>query len=80
MTGGGITLDGPFRADGYTKNSADGNTTTLSNLVVYFREGKLTANGHYGAGTNYNDAQRTQYVGYVVLQLCFVLVVSEFTR
>jgi len=63
MTGGGESLEGPYRAVGYTKNSADGNTTHLSNLVVYFKEGKVTGNGHYGSGSNYNPAQRTQWKG-----------------
>eukprot|EP01112_Ceratiomyxa_fruticulosa_P024338 TRINITY_DN992_c0_g1_i1.p1 TRINITY_DN992_c0_g1~~TRINITY_DN992_c0_g1_i1.p1 ORF type:complete len:125 (-),score=25.54 TRINITY_DN992_c0_g1_i1:93-467(-) len=56
-------MEGIYKVKGFTKNASDGNKTDLNNMVLYLRDGKVSATGHYGSGTNYNSAKATVWTG-----------------
>jgi len=44
-------------------NASDGNKTELSNLVLFFKDGKISGSGNYGSGSNYNEGKSTSWSG-----------------
>ncbi len=52
-------MDQSYRVKGYTRNSYDGNTTALTNMIIRLKNGQLTGSGCYNSGSNYNSAYST---------------------
>jgi len=56
-------MEGVYRLSGFTRNSSDGNTTPLSNFVLFLKDGRLSGTGYYDSGSNYNDSSATNWTG-----------------
>jgi len=52
-----------YKVNGFTRNAADSNKTTISNLVLVLKDNRLSGTGYYDAGSNYNAACYTEWTG-----------------